>query len=362
MVAYISQLVPLYCRDELNKSTNNVSCASKNTGNYIFHNAIMKIFRPVLYNYTFKKDRKLCCEANEDFFLTSDFIWIIENESLQRKTFFHILKHLLKRKNKIVIPLSVGLQTLFYKSDFQFHPDTIRILHEIADTITIPCRGAYTAEILSKNGIKNTIILGCPSIYTPMDTLFQINKPVNLNQNAQISINISPHIGYRTPLESFMAFYQYILNNDFNIIGQAANELQDSLYLLKVLGINEVSIEKKIIEKYKFFYNCDDWNNEFQNVDFTFGSRFHGNIMSVLNGKPALFLKIDSRMDEMCTFLNLPAIEFSYLQKKINVDMLYALADYTKFNNGYANLLENFINFFQKLGIPLYGFSSITHE
>jgi len=351
--AYLSQLIPLYNQNELNDITNIQSCAGNNTGNYVFHNAIMKIFRPVLYRYKDKEERKLCYEANEDIFFTCDLIWIIENSPLNWYT-YHILDYLLKKKHKIIIPLSVGLQTNFYKSNFKFHTDTLRILREIADTITVPCRGAYTAEILEKNGIKNTIILGCPSIYTPMDTLFQVNKPLNINKDSQISLNISPYIGNRSPAESFLTFYQYALSNNFHIIGQAINEFQDTLQLLDIIGIKEDSEKKKIFEKYKFFYNCDDWNSELQNIDFTFGSRFHGNIMSVLNGKPALFLKIDSRMDEMCTFLNLPTVEFLYLQKKINIDMLYALADYTKFNKNYANLLENFINFFKNLGLPLY--------
>jgi len=42
--------------------------------------------------------------------------------------------------------------------------------------------------------------------------------------------------------------------------------------------------------------------------------------------------------------------------------MLYALADYTKFNINYASLLKNFINYFQDLEISLYGFSSIAQE
>jgi hypothetical protein len=67
-----------------------------------------------------------------------------------------------------VVVVGLGAQSSVESStSIKLQPGTERFLSVISERCSsIGVRGSYTAEVLSKNGITNTVVTGCPSNFT----------------------------------------------------------------------------------------------------------------------------------------------------------------------------------------------------
>ncbi len=57
------------------------------------------------------------------------------------------------------------------------------------------------------------------------------------------------------------------------------------------------------------FLDTNQWRAWCSTMDFSFGRRFHGNIISMQAGVPSLMVAVDDRMREMLNFSGLPKID-----------------------------------------------------
>lgn len=84
-----------------------------------------------------------------------------------------------KLKMKTVV-LSLGVQDYMGSMDrvFTIHPSLRRLLNYVSDTSGyIGVRGHYTASLLYKNGFKNVVPTGCPTMYWRLENNMNIQKP-----------------------------------------------------------------------------------------------------------------------------------------------------------------------------------------
>ena len=60
----------------------------------------------------------------------------------------------------------------------------------------------------------------------------------------------------------------------------------------------------------KVYFNLNDWAELYskENISFAFGTRFHGNMVAMHNGIPALWVTHDSRTKKLTDFLHLPCV------------------------------------------------------
>ena len=213
-------------------------------------------------------------------------------------------------------------------------------------------RGYFTKEFFEKLGFRSAVVTGCPSIYQAGEWL-KIEK--NIGQNP-----IKP-----------------IYNGDIRIFGRkllknkkAVYFDQDEFYgLLFALGADENGMNKNtyirvLIKKYGYkmvelamerrallFLDIPIWQKYLieNHFNFSFGTRIHGNIVSILSRIPALLCVCDSRTREMAEFYDIPAIQPS--KKRRSLEELYELADYKKFNAGYPQHYRQFEDFLVKSGL-----------
>ncbi len=103
--------------------------------------------------------------------------------------------------------------------------------------------------------------------------------------------------------------------------------------------------------KVRYFVDPTTWIDYLKDMDFSFGTRIHGNITSLLAGTPAMVFAHDSRTLELARYFEIP----HKLQREIRPDVdaaeLYEEADFTKFNNGHAKRFDAYISFLDKNGI-----------
>ena len=83
--------------------------------------------------------------------------------------------------------------------------------------------------------------------------------------------------------------------------------------------------------------------------NFSYGTRIHGNIISILSGIPALICACDSRTREMAEFFSIPIIMPENSEKTL--EELYELADYRKFNSTFSKNFHLFEKFLKSNGL-----------
>ena len=258
-------------------------------------------------------------------FVTTDLIWIKQNQD-----FSYLNKTLDVLGELPLVPISIGLQCDDYDYDFKLHPETVKVLNRISERCVMGVRGNYTAEILTKHGISNFQVIGCPSMYMPVDGF----KTVSNDKKDIKKVSINFETFYSKLDDKRIEFLEYGMENGFDFVEQAQAELEE-----KQIENPETfqKIKKWIDSNGNIFFDLDEWRDYIREHDFSIGARFHGNVLALWEGVPALFVTCDSRTRELCEYFSLPRINISEFDKSKSVEEYYVIADYTKFIHVYED-------------------------
>lgn len=223
--------------------------------------------------------------------------------------------------------------------------------------ISLGIRGEFTAECLELMGIYNYRIIGCPSLYREMKDNF---RPIDFPSKKKCVINLLP----------YSALASKILNmgmtNNAKWIMQESSEMPKTFLENKEIEFRHIAtrfpdsnISVNVLESYmransKIFWDMDEWSAYLQKEKFTFsfGSRFHGNVMSLLNGIPALWITHDSRTQELVDTFSLPYITNKELCLIKNIDELIQYCNYDLFYKKYKIMFNEYLHFLEENEIP----------
>jgi len=256
-------------------------------------------------------------------FITTDLIWI-----RQMQDFSYLNKTLDAIGDFPLIPISIGLQCDSCDPDFKLHPETVKVIKRIEERCIMGVRGKYTASILEKYGVSNYQVIGCPSMYMPVDGFKNVSN--SKSDIKKVSMNFETF--YNKLDDKRIEFLRYGAENEFDFVEQAEAELEENM-----IDDKETcqKIKKWIDSNGNLFFDLDEWRNYIRNHDFSIGSRFHGNVLALWEGVPALFVTCDSRTQELCDFYNLPRIDISKFDGKKDIFEYYGMADYSLFHEKY---------------------------
>lgn len=309
-------------------------CAG-NTSNLVQWDAIERILNPDIIPNWYMTNPGGFSSEDYDAFVTTNLIYIRENADLS-----YLNKVLEKIGDKVLLPVSVGLSCDNEKSDFYFNPDTLKVLQAIAERCkSIGVRGEYTADILAKNGIKNSRIIGCPSLYSDIKMMKGLTKPVGSVD--VVSGSFKPFYGEFTTKEKQLLCY--MADNGFKL-----NETTS--FILDDKNIKESELLEQV-SRYKtnklVHFDVNTWKDSFSNVDFAMGMNFHDNVMALQSGVPALFIAYESSAREMCKYFCLPMIDISQFDDSKKLEEYYQMADYSDFLKSIDaryNVFREFLN------------------
>jgi hypothetical protein len=210
-------------------------------------------------------------------------------------------------------------------------------------------RGYFSKEFFDKLGFPSAVVTGCPSIY-------QNGREFRIENRKVSEEEFKPVLnGEMSGVRRFMSDYQYSRYIDqeryFELIFRKQN-WNDPAHISKLIrkyGYEAVlfAVQGRMVQ----FPDCIDWHNYLieENFHFSYGSRIHGSIMPILSGIPAVIWAIDSRVQEMAEFLNIPNIKNQEDVK--NLYELYLGTDYSAFNRSYRENFERFERFVVNCGI-----------
>lgn len=206
------------------------------------------------------------------------------------------------------------------------------------------CRGYITQELLERiwgeDSKGKVLTTGCPSMY--QNGILNIKKKevssdfrLAFNgKNRDFSVNF-----IRKAMEQYNAIY--IDQDEYCQALYGEGQTNVSVLAKKSYFGTKLLSEKRI----KLFYQLPAWYQYIsQNVDFMFGTRIHGNLISLLAGKSALIYlppNADLRVCELADYFGVPTVR----TLKGNLTDLFEKADYTMFNKKHVENFERFEKF-----------------
>lgn len=340
-----------------------IKLCGANTGNVCFVDAVRKQLNTKLDIDCYKIDTYN--EKEKYIYVIPASNWINLNGKVLRRTFLP-LENIDVSLLTVGIGIQIGINDNLseFLSEIKKNKETIRALHILSEKSKyIGVRGYITGECLDKLHIHNWKAIGCPSFYEP----YRLNKGEKRIEIEEASIdktiiNITPE----RPSEYKIMEYGY--KNRSSFILQTMADMPMSLWSnrpvenrhlkSKLPGLND-NISPKEITKYinecgKIFYSRDEWSEYLKKNKYSFsvGSRFHGNMMALTNGVPALWVMHDLRTREMIETMNLPYVTTDEVKSSKSLEELLEYCVYNeKFYEKYECLGKEYIEMLNESGI-----------
>lgn len=333
--------------------------SGKNFGNILIGNGVVSVLDG--YRFASRSDFQAPEEVNEKcshiIIPAANFLW---------KSFdFGYMGDFLERCTIPITMVGLGAQTNDRSRISEIHPNTLRMVKLISErSPSIGVRGYYTAEVLAANGILNTEVLGCPSLYTklapPSATLKWQPEQINA-----LSVNFSRRVaGHAFEKDRLQAIENSLLKiavaNQLTFVAQ--DELEELSLSNEAVDENSIQAIKKyfstlpgddVVKYFKdhtqYFCNVDDWSSYIKNKSGSIGSRLHGNLIALINGVPSLTIAHDSRTLEMCALTGVPHVHIKDIEADIDIgnylmDRLSS-ADFLSFNKNMSALFKRYDKF-----------------
>lgn len=332
------------------------SCCGGNTGNVCFVDAVKEQLACDEEISCYKID----CYKDKAVFVLPASNWMNLDGHVLRDIFLP-----LENKDVQLAVLGLGAQMDLSDSISDFimqlskNRDTINALKILSEhSKYIGVRGNVTGECLDRLGIHNWKVIGCPSFYEPFRKYGRIElKRCSLDK---VVINVTPGKYGEHKI------FEYGIKNKKAIILQAMQDMPLILWenrpvekrhlLQKYPGLENVT-EQEAQDYIKtcgyMFYTRKSWSDFLieNEVSFSIGSRFHGNMMAFSSGIPALWIIHDLRTKELVDAMKLPHITYQEVLK-YPVDELKDMCNYDmNFYENYSTMSKQYIEFLRQCGI-----------
>ncbi|OHE70806.1 MAG: hypothetical protein A2007_02290 [Verrucomicrobia bacterium GWC2_42_7] len=270
------------------------------------------------------------------------------------------LKRHIERIRKLKIPvylIGLGAQsTKEYSFDFlesikSLAKDFIKSVLDLNGRIGV--RGAFSGEVLEQLGFSDYEVIGCPSLFCKNENL-SIEKKIVSEHEFIPAINGGKV--WRDP-----EFYKYFKKYPRSIF-VCQDEFYRLLYKPNQLTWKEFQyladednkwLNLYLSDRVKFYCDFPSWIDDIKRlgINFSFGSRIHGNVLPLLAGVPCFIDVIDSRIRELSEYFEIP---HSLMEEEIQDPYsLYEKADYSCFNNNFNKKLLRFREFLRSCNLVI---------
>jgi len=258
------------------------------------------------------------------------------------------------------IPIGLGAQSMSCDVNMSIPESTKRWLSIVSEKATsIGVRGNFTAELLSNHGINNVQVIGCPSAFLSLFRDFNFNKKRVLERGSTVIVHGNPRPGQFFFIDNLINKYQenyrtyYLAQSELKLLQWLYDELEEK-ELGNFMQIQSSSEERKqfLRDKTLYFSNVENWISYMkEHVDFSVGGRFHGNMVALQAGVPALWITHDSRTREFCDFFQFPSLDFREVSK-YSATAMYDQANFDEFNKIYPKRYDNYQCFLEENNLP----------
>ena len=335
-----------------------------NIGNMIFTNSIARtllVDNETVIDYVDLRKQKLD-DAYAAYVNATYDCFLIPLANAFKTTNYDELMIITGFVKKLSIPchiIGVGIQRTISKARFsEVYPHCDEAKAMVAAVLEkspmIGVRGELTGEFLQDLGFlpeKDFTVIGCPSMFTYGGTLPEI-KPTVLSADSVISFNSKVEFEKLDGYQPFVEFAKRNMELFPNMI--YVQQQIDDVRMIYLDSIKQDLRKEKSYDvgKAVSFTNIPAWIDYFkQNVDFSFGSRIHGNVAAILAGVPSVAVPFDRRVLELADYHNIPYIKVKPLAKVQTLYDVFEKADFSSVHRGHKERFEHYLDFLHTLGL-----------
>ena len=215
---------------------------------------------------------------------------------------------------------------------------------------SIGVRGEFTAQYLNDLGFKRVEVIGCPSIFYRDGAPSVPHGASRLSADARVAINLTPHIpGIRDLAAHHARAYRrsvYVAQDsrDLRLMARVPFRARrdDLAEAPQVPGDAYMARGRA-----RFYLDPRTWVGDLEGVDFSFGTRIHGNIAAIVAGRPGFVLAHDSRTLELARALDIPHLQVANVAD-VRAEELYEQADYGPLARNHAARLARMTGFLER--------------
>lgn len=345
----------------------------ENSGNMIHAQAPLKMYSNAIYN----KDYKSWFSDRPSFrdFVNYDcshlIITLANSLSIDKpdEEKYKRLRLSLEQYDVPIVVFGLGIQKKnFDIGDARLGVEAVKLLEFLSERSRfLGVRGEFTKKIIEQSSnIRNVYVTGCPSFFSYPEEFLKIESNLkNLKGRPACSLTNMGREDERKVLAYAFREQHFSVEPVSRIVHEFYKELMsgsnpDLPYFWKGMvknkyfgDIKDVDVRDFYKKYYRIFRQVKPWidfNKEL--VSYTYGTRFHVNMASILSGKPALWLVHDARTKELTDFHGLPSVELNEFTNKIQNVCPSSLLDYTQFYKKLDFLFDNFNEYLKGNGLP----------
>jgi hypothetical protein len=263
-----------------------------------------------------------------------------------------------------VVVLSCGAQSTVDYDFERLRPieDTVRKFARavLERSASIGVRGEFTEAFLNRLGFNDVEVIGCPSMFLFGGSI-QVKKHEWPDSEAVIAVNASS-----TDVTLMGPVISANLDRYPNLyyVAQDRRELEQLLWGQSVEAASRRSVfpynpghPLSENDRVRFFVDPWPWLEWLRDVNFSFGTRIHGNLVALLAGTPAVVLAHDSRTLELARYFEVP---HRPLVEPETIDALdlYAGADFSRLERGQRERTDRMVHFLERNGLE----HTLTHQ
>lgn len=256
----------------------------------------------------------------------------------------------------------------------EISPGTKRFVQAVAARChSIGVRGAFTAEVLARIGVKNVELTGCPSFYlhspSELSAAFAQRKGTYPKISLNASRNVMAHSANPEKMKEVerrmyqlcrSSGAQFVLQSEMEemrILASASEEEQVKLAakIANTLGWTDISNTDLIAfirSQFTIFFDIDEWRASISKCGFSAGSRFHGNLIALLSGVPAHVICHDTRTKELCELGGVPHTLLQDIPVDFTLADLQQATNIGKFIKTHADNYSGYRRFLDRNNIP----------
>ena len=276
----------------------------------------------------------------------------------------------LERLKIPVMAFGIGVQ-IKTEDDLALNPETTRLLQQIAaKSTTIAVRGELSVKVLNAIGIKNVRVIGCPTVFRHGRPKLTIRRKA-WEELKRVGFTLRRNTPNSTVFQRYLLHY---LHGRFDLSIICAGELEEKILfyankgLLKDADAQVAKSVATLVEKGWLYDDADplldvyrkglffaesvaEYDREVASLDAVLGYRLHGNLLSLANETPALYLTYDTRTREFVDTFKIP--HFDVLKgEKFRFREFYEQADFAPFEKAYRRQFGELRKFLDENKMP----------
>lgn len=236
----------------------------------------------------------------------------------------------------------------------------------------IGVRGAFSAETLRHNGIRNVEVVGCPSIFRTRKRDLAIRVPdqreirkvaFSLRREADKSYTADPEAYLRNQKAALLK-----VDRQSEMVMSSHGEQEEKAFFLRDEKAMEKAVAefvhtgwwsgsddaamRRIYEKQLFtFFDVERYDAFARGLDLAVGYRVHGVLPAVAQGVPGVLVAYDTRSQELAETLKIPVVPESALAEG-GWRAVYQEAQLNTLAKSYAASYDRMRDFLDRNGAP----------